>query len=510
MALMRSQKKIIKTLLTFNGNQDPFSGKTDPPKKGPILNFLKHRGDFQRVILFCNDALASRADQTAGLIRESHPGIEVFPVRLHIPDPTLYEPILSELRRAFLIHCPEADDTAHYEYHISVSSGTPAMHACWLLLAASGEINAGIFHIREETHSDGNQLLITEINPRAGFFPAIRHRLTLEEALPDVTPEEMEKALHASGITGKDPALKKALGDAAQAAKHDVAVLVTGESGTGKELISRFIHAVSNRRDKAFLPVNCASVSSHLMESEFFGYVKGAFTGALNNKPGYCDTAHGGVLFLDEIGDMPMEMQAKLLRTLNDKTYTPVGDVKPKRADFRIIAATNKDLEAAVQAGLFREDLLYRINVIPIHLPPLRRRRGDIPILAQTLLDTINRDAGKNKVLTQDALDALVRYDWPGNIRELANVIQRAVIIGRTDEITKSHLQFEAKRDCGGDMALPEIVHGFSMETYLHQVRMSLYQKALEQAKGNYRAADRLLGMKHGATHNFFSKNKQA
>ncbi len=214
-----------------------------------------------------------------------------------------------------------------------------------------------------------------------------------------------------------------------QVAPADANVLILGESGTGKEVVARAIHAQSQRRDKPFVPINCGAIPPDLLESELFGHEKGAFTGAFSARQGRFEMAQGGTIFLDEIGDMSLHMQVKLLRVLQERTFERVGSNKPIKADVRVLAATHRNLEAQIKDGQFREDLFYRLNVFPIHMPALRERPGDIPVLVEELLRRIESEGRASVKLTPAALSGLSRHDWPGNVRELANVIERLAIL---------------------------------------------------------------------------------
>jgi two-component system response regulator HydG len=206
--------------------------------------------------------------------------------------------------------------------------------------------------------------------------------------------------------------------------------LILGESGTGKELVARSVHFSSPRKERPFVPVDCSSLTPTLIESELFGYVKGAFTGALQSKQGLLESAHGGTLFLDEIGDMPIDMQAKLLRALQEHEIKPVGSTERKRINVRIIAATNRDLEAAIRNGGFRQDLYFRLNVVQVKLPPLRDRKNDIPLLVTSFLEKLSNPDAAPRSMSEDAMLRLMAYDWPGNVRELENAVARAVALG--------------------------------------------------------------------------------
>jgi transcriptional regulator with GAF, ATPase, and Fis domain len=244
--------------------------------------------------------------------------------------------------------------------------------------------------------------------------------------------EEVIEAKAFGDLVGQSAALRQVASQVDLVAPTDASVLILGETGTGKELVAHEIHRHSRRRDKSFIRVNCASVPKDLFESEFFGHAKGAFTGAIRERAGRFEAAEGGTIFLDEIGEVPLELQSKLLRVLQDKCYERVGEDRTRRADVRIIAATNRDLRREVAAGRFREDLYYRLSVFPIQVAPLRERREDIPLLAQHFIKLSVRELGcEGPRLTRAGIIQLQGYDWPGNIRELRNVIERAVILAR-------------------------------------------------------------------------------
>jgi two-component system nitrogen regulation response regulator NtrX len=238
-------------------------------------------------------------------------------------------------------------------------------------------------------------------------------------------------------IVGRSFALRQVLDRVEKVAPTDARVLITGENGTGKELVARAVHRLSPRADKTFVEVNCAAIPSELIESELFGHMKGSFTGAHEDRAGKFELADGGTLFLDEIGDMSLQAQAKVLRALQEGIVTRVGGAKPIQVDVRVLAATNKDLEAEIKAGQFREDLYYRLNVIPLHVPPLRERREDIAMLVRHFVETYAREANlRPKPFTDEALDRMQRMDWPGNVRELRNTVERLLILAGGATVT--------------------------------------------------------------------------
>lgn len=255
-------------------------------------------------------------------------------------------------------------------------------------------------------------------------------------------------------IVFRSPAFREVYDLTLQVAESDANILIMGESGTGKELIASALHRNSPRRGKPFVSLNCAALSDTLLESQLFGHIRGAFTGAVINQKGLLEEADNGTLFLDEIGDVSPAVQAKLLRVIQEKDFMVLGSTRPRKVDVRFVAATNKDLMVEVQAGRFREDLYYRLNVISIHLPPLRERREDVEPLARHFLEVASRRMKKEvRAFDAAALAALVRYDWPGNVRELENVIERAVILARGSSITAALLPLEGGRR--GESAAP-------------------------------------------------------
>ena len=253
--------------------------------------------------------------------------------------------------------------------------------------------------------------------------------------------EELAVRRGAPLLVGENASLRKVYASLQRAATTDTTVLIEGESGTGKELFARSLHALSARADAPFVAINCAAIPENLLETELFGYEKGAFTGAVARKPGKFEIAHRGTLFLDEIGDLPLSLQAKILRALEEKRFERVGGTVPLQVDVRLVAATNRGLKAAVAARRFREDLYFRLSVFPITVPPLRERAGDIPILARHFVDRFCRDLTKKSlVLSPEAVEQLQSYYWPGNVRELQNCIERAVILAEAERILPRHL----------------------------------------------------------------------
>ncbi len=292
-------------------------------------------------------------------------------------------------------------------------------------------------------------------------------------------------------VAGNSIAMAAALADAKKAARSTTTVLLLGESGTGKEIFARSIHEWSDRAARPFVAINCAGLSKELLESELFGHERGAFTGAHQAKKGKMETADGGTVFLDEVGDIAPELQTKLLRFLQEREFERVGGIQPIRVDIKIIAATNKNLEETVQRGSFREDLYHRLNVIAIALPPLRDRKDDIPALADYFLRRFASETKKPFTgLSEDALARLCAYAWPGNVRELANVIERGVVLGDGPRFAADHLP---ARMIGTAAASPPEARQFHDAVNSH--RRALIVDALARAQGNRAAAAKTLGL---------------
>jgi two-component system response regulator AtoC len=297
-----------------------------------------------------------------------------------------------------------------------------------------------------------------------------------------------------SAIVGKSPAMRAILDLVGKlAASRANTVLLLGESGTGKGLIARALHEASDRADKPFLTITCTAIPEALLESELFGHERGAFTDAKTAKPGLLEVADGGTVFLDEIGDMPIGLQSKLLGVLEDRTFKRVGGVTDHQVDIRVVAATNADLESAVREGRFRTDLFYRLNTFPIRIPPLRERREDIPLLLEWFVDKFNRDFNKKVEGIEDAaMEALLRHPWPGNVRELRNAVERAMILGQAPVLKLGDFAFTLDRAPsrpGRALELPP--EGIDVEA----LERDLVRQALERAQGNQNKAAQLLGM---------------
>jgi two-component system NtrC family response regulator len=300
--------------------------------------------------------------------------------------------------------------------------------------------------------------------------------------------DEVNRLTGTAGMESANTAMAELLRTARKVADSEATVLITGESGTGKEVLARLIHQHSPRRNGPMVAINCAGIPENLIESELFGHVKGAFTGAIANRRGRFQAAGGGTLFLDEIGELKMDMQTKLLRAVQERQIEAVGSDRTEEIDVRIVAATNKDLREATLENTFREDLYYRLSVVPLHLPPLRERREDIPDLVLHFLKKFNAPPGVR--FSEQAQGLLQQYNWPGNIRELQNTIERCLILRQDDVIKDTDLRLPLAPSIAAETAIPDIPEeGISLE----EVEKGLIVKALEKSGGNRSEAARLL-----------------
>jgi DNA-binding NtrC family response regulator len=316
----------------------------------------------------------------------------------------------------------------------------------------------------------------------------------------------MSRAVDRGSIVGRSDVMQEVFRLVEQVAPARSTVLITGESGTGKELIAKAIHEASPRAGKPFVTVNSSNIPSELLESELFGHTRGAFTGAVAAKKGLFEVADGGSIFLDEIGDIPPETQVRLLRVIQEREFTPLGDTTPRRVDVRIVAATNIDLKEAVRQGTFREDLYYRLAVVPIELPPLRDRPQDILPLVQHFIRKYNEENGRqvSEQIAPEVLALLEAYSWPGNVRELENAVERAVVIAPADEISRECLRPEISdpesvasnsHEGASTGAVQNIGRGVNFYDEVRRFEIDLIRRALEQTGGHQSRAARLLGM---------------
>ncbi|HRG99231.1 MAG TPA: sigma-54 dependent transcriptional regulator [Polyangiaceae bacterium] len=356
-----------------------------------------------------------------------------------------------------------------------------------VLMTAFGSVEAAVSAMRDGAYDFVEKPLRRLAIVKSVKKAAERQRLVAENR----SLKQEIRLLSRREIVGNSPALRRVVEVCAQAAPSQATVLVLGESGTGKELLARSVHDRSGRARGPFVAVNCAAIPETILESELFGHERGSFTGAVGKKEGRFARAAGGTLFLDEIGELTPQVQVKLLRVLQEGEYEPVGG-EPTKADVRVVAATNRDLTAEVQAGRFREDLFYRLNVIAVTAPPLRARREDIPLLVDHFLLMYCAKNGKAKPsITRGAMEALLDYPWPGNVRELENVIERAVVLSRSDTISEDDLPdnlAETKAPLARTLEFP-------IGTPLSEIEHRVIRETLRHAKGDKSVAAQLLGI---------------
>jgi len=319
------------------------------------------------------------------------------------------------------------------------------------------------------------------------------------EATSRLKEESRETSQAMNPLVGNSPKMGQIHSLINKIADSNSTILITGESGTGKELAARAIHELSPRREQPFVPVNCAAIPEELLESELFGHVRGAFTGAVNSRQGRFQLANGGTLFLDEIGEMSPKLQVKLLRVLQERQFEPVGSDRAVQVDVRVVAATNRDLHAAVREGKFREDLFYRLNVLPVHLPALRERDGDIPLLVNHFLSLHGRRKAKGAArMEPDAMATLEKYRWPGNVREVENLVERLIVLNedgviRVNELPDYVIQNGSSDQSASAAALP--ASGMDLDRYLEKIENGFICQALERARGNKTIAAGMLNL---------------
>jgi len=336
---------------------------------------------------------------------------------------------------------------------------------------------------------------------KAGAFDYLAKPVSLEQLRSLVKsalslPSAQPKVASDQGLIGSSPIMQHVRDMIAKLARSEAPVHVTGESGSGKELAARLIHQQSARRDKPFVPVNCGAIPENLMESEFFGYRKGAFTGADADRDGFFQAAHGGTLFLDEVADLPLPMQVKLLRAIQEKKVRKVGYTQEEAVDVRIISATHQSLSECVEAGKFRHDLYYRLNVIELRMPALRDRREDVPVFANFILDRLARNVGTARPeIESPAMKALQQYDFPGNVRELENILERALALCGGGRITEDDLQITPPEIVSREAAPSGSNGKWPLQDYLDRVEKEAILEALEKTRFNRTAAAKLLGI---------------
>jgi DNA-binding NtrC family response regulator len=481
------------TLLAWIGNTD-LKAKTEDASVGlgPIAQAIKARV-FDRVILLGNCDPDDAKQFTSWLQNQTEARVTYTAAKLQSPMDfgDIFEAAVAACEKA----TSEFSGTSDLTFHLS--PGTPAMAAVWILLAKT-RFPAQLI---ESSRAHGVKTANVPFELSLDFIPdLLRDRdaiLRARSAVEPPTSPEFADIKHRSRI------MKRLLEKARRVAFHNVPVLIEGESGTGKEMLARAIHRTSPRRDGPFVAVNCGAIPHELIESELFGHEKGAFTGAAQARKGYFESANGGSLFLDEIGELPLQAQVRMLRVLQEGEVVRVGSTTPIPVDARILAATNRTLSAEIASGTFREDLFFRLAVAVLNLPPLRDRQGDVGLLIDELFDSVSLESAtitgqERKVLSAGAKNVLINHRWPGNVRELANTIRRLVIWADgttiTAEETRDALLPSAHTEQESSLNRP-LGEGLSLPAILEETARHYLARAMEEAGGNKTKAAALIGL---------------
>lgn len=510
-------------LLSFVGNRDPYneSEHTAVPDSGgqieaeeaygPVLSLLQVR-TFDEVILFCTGGdYLERARQVEQIYREGGGKSHFTHHLLQLSSVVDYEEIYKKLSEAFDTLGLLADDETGKKLYILLDPGTPQIQTCWFLLARSGELPATLLQ-GVPPQFGGGSYRVREIDLDSLDLPRVISHEGSEDTSVDLSLSfilhglERDKPISDFSVqalleSNKSEFFLESVRKALLVARYsDVSVVLRGEPGTGKELLARLIHEKSPRNHNPFVAINCSALSPHLVESELFGHMKGAFTGAAKDRIGKFRAADGGTILLDEIGDLPLEIQPKLLRVLQEKTVQPVGSDREYRVDVRVLAATNRDLEAMLAKGTFRRDLYDRLSQVMIQLPPLRSRKADIPLLARKFLEEWNRKYDESKFLSREVLDIFYQYSWPGNVRELQNTIIALCASSKSDELKPECLppplrasSYSSNHSFPFWAQIP--VEGINLKALLYQAERSFFAEALRRTKGNREKAAQLLGL---------------
>jgi len=459
---------------------------------GPVCQAVQHKA-FDAVVLLSDHQSTLTAKYLKWLKSKSDTKIHTVQVRLS--NPMQFGEIYEHAVHAIEDFRKSKKEDVELVFHLS--PGTPAMAAVWILLAKT-RYPAELIQSSKE---HGVQTVKLPFDISADYIPDLLKKpddelVRLSQGLPPEAPE-FDDVVH------RCLAMKRLVARARRVAPRAVPVLLLGESGTGKELLARAIHNSSTFRSGPFVPVNCGAIPHELVESELFGHEKGAFTGATSPRAGYIESAAEGTLFLDEVGELPLQAQVRLLRVLQDGRVTRIGSTKPIGVKFRVVAATNRDLFREVSAGKFREDLFHRIAVAVLQVPPLREREGDLNLLIDILLDRINQEASgqpgfEHKKLSVSARKLIAQYDWPGNVRELHNTLQRAAVwsTGPTidaRDIKEAILPLAPEREAG--VLDKPLGNGLSLENLMSSVARHYLQRAMEKAGGNKTKAAELVGL---------------
>ncbi len=467
----------MEILLTFVGNNDCHL----PEKTGPIIQILEQLS-FDRVYLFYNDEkYLPAASKILKYSNKHFPATEVHYAAALSSNPIDYNTVYPAIYNA--IHEIKANNPSS-AYTVSLTSGTPTMHTCWIFIVQGGVLPAKLIQVSRESG-------IAEVSFSLDDFPAIKSTKAVKVELTKLARENKalknRLGLPTEKIIGESPQMLKAKQLIHLYADTDISIHINGETGTGKELVAEALHYLSKRQKNPFVPINCGAIPTNLFESEFFGYKRGAFTGAVEDRQGLLLQADGGTLFLDEIGELTMEMQSKLLRVLQQKEFHPVGSNKMVQSQFRLISASNKDLRGQVRNGYFREDLFYRIVTAEILLPPLRERGDDKILIAKSILEELNKRNMSQKIFTASCMEKITNSPWPGNVRQLRHAIEAAFAFP-DKKIEPEYLQIIDVTSPAVEVLIPP--DGIDLE---NEVLPRYYHAAMERCGGNAEKAARLL-----------------
>ncbi|MFY9226089.1 MAG: sigma-54 dependent transcriptional regulator [Blastocatellia bacterium] len=491
---------MAKYLMAWLGNKDlSASNGAKDAGYGPIGQALKSNDfKFDKVVLISDHTEKVSSNYKEWLEKQTTSFVECYYEKLS--SPTNYEEIYKADIRV-IENIIKQDKSAKLVFHIS--PGTPAMQAIWIILAKT-RFDAELI---ESSPEGGVKTPYIPFEIAAEFVPRLLDKS--DKGFEQLTLGKVPDIASFSDIIHQSENMKRLVAMAQRVALSSFSVLIEGESGTGKELFAKAIHKASPRRDKKFIPVNCGAISENLIESELFGHIKGSFTGATNNRIGHFEQADGGTIFLDEVGELPLAAQVKLLRVLQEKEVVKVGDSKPKKVDVRVIAATNRSLPQMILNNNFREDLYFRLATIVLKIPALRERPGDISLLIDKIFEKeIKQKTGdelgfKNKYLSVGAKNLLLQQTWKGNVRELTNVLAKSAFWSLKDKI-----EIEDVRNALNEVIVTKddnildkpLGNGFCLEDLIAQVTSHYLRRAVKESNGNKTIATKLLGMSNYQT----------
>ena len=467
----------MKILLTFIGNNDCFPNE----KPGAILSVLRQIRFDKMYLLYNHERYLKPAAEVRRYCEIHFSKLKIACQKALSENPADYNTVYPAMYKAVRKILKQNRSA---KYTISLSSGTPTMHSCWIFLRQGGVIDAELIQVSRDAE-------ISQVCFDLDDFPKIQQVPEIKAEMTRLARENQalksRLQLRHDDIIGESPEILKIKEQIGLFADTDIPIFIQGETGTGKELVAEAIHYNSPRKEKPLIKINCGAIPPELFESEFFGHKKGAFTGAISDKSGKFRQADGGTIFLDEIADLPLTMQVKLLRVLDDGSFTQVGGLKQEKTDVRVISATNKSLGEKIKKESFREDLFYRIVRSIISLPPLRDRGNDKMLIAQHLLKQLNRKYNKKKRLDRSAVDRILKYPWPGNIRQLKNVLETAYVLS-DNNISDGNMNIIEIEPAANRILIPD--EGIDLN---NDILPRYYEAALEKTSGNKAQAAKLL-----------------